>query len=145
MVLLTPFNQGTHLLSVAHLIVVSDQAYHRCVISKFARTFQSDTCLSAIDPQSPVHFTSVSALYSVQCGSFNHALARLKRLLRCIRYLCSVIALIYYFCMCYCYHCDSKILYYYLDITLFNSLNLSTFRFRMGLVLILLMNMYCSL
>ncbi len=28
-VLLTPFSQGTHLLSVGHLIVVGDQAYHR--------------------------------------------------------------------------------------------------------------------
>ncbi len=35
MVLLAPFSQGTHLLSVGRLIVVSDQAYHRCVISKF--------------------------------------------------------------------------------------------------------------
>ncbi len=40
MVHLTPFSQGTHLLSVGHkahpsLIVVGDQAYHRCVISKF--------------------------------------------------------------------------------------------------------------
>ncbi len=35
MVLLAPFSQGTHLLSVGHLIIVSDQAYHRCVISKF--------------------------------------------------------------------------------------------------------------
>ncbi len=32
---LTPFSQGTHLLSVGRLIVVGDQAYHRCVISKF--------------------------------------------------------------------------------------------------------------
>ncbi len=35
MVLLTPFSQGTPLLSVGHLIVVGDQAYHRCVICKF--------------------------------------------------------------------------------------------------------------
>ncbi len=35
MVLLTPFSQGTHLLSVGRLIVFGDQAYHRCVISKF--------------------------------------------------------------------------------------------------------------
>ncbi len=35
MVHLTPFSQGTHLLSVGRLIVVGDQAYHRCVISKF--------------------------------------------------------------------------------------------------------------
>ncbi len=32
---LTPFSQDTHLLSVGRLIVVGDQAYHRCVISKF--------------------------------------------------------------------------------------------------------------
>ncbi len=35
MVLLTPFSQGTHLLSVGCLIVVGDQAYHCCVVSKF--------------------------------------------------------------------------------------------------------------
>ncbi len=35
MVLLTLFSQGAHLLSVGSLIVVGDQAYHRCVISKF--------------------------------------------------------------------------------------------------------------
>ncbi len=35
MVLLAPFCQGTHLLSVDRLIVVGDQAYLRCVISKF--------------------------------------------------------------------------------------------------------------
>ncbi len=35
MVLLTPFSQGTPLLSVGRLIVISDQAYHRCVIGKF--------------------------------------------------------------------------------------------------------------
>ncbi len=35
MVLLTPHSQGTHLLSVGRLIVVSDKAYHHCVVSKF--------------------------------------------------------------------------------------------------------------
>ncbi len=35
MVFLAPFSQGTHLLSVGRLIVVGDQAYHRCVIGKF--------------------------------------------------------------------------------------------------------------
>ncbi len=35
MVLLAPFSQGTHVLSVGRLIVVGDQAYHRCVIGKF--------------------------------------------------------------------------------------------------------------
>ncbi len=35
MVHLTAFSQGTRLLSVGRLVVVGDQAYHRCVISKF--------------------------------------------------------------------------------------------------------------
>ncbi len=35
MVLLTLFSQGTHLLSVGRLVIVSDQADHRCVVSKF--------------------------------------------------------------------------------------------------------------
>ncbi len=35
MVLLAPCSQGTHLLSVGHLIIVGDQAYHPCVIGKF--------------------------------------------------------------------------------------------------------------
>ncbi len=35
MVLLAPFSQGTHLLSVGRLIVVGDQAYHCCVVGKF--------------------------------------------------------------------------------------------------------------
>ncbi len=39
MVLLTPFSQGTHLRSVGRLIVVSDQAYHHCVVSEFDDDF----------------------------------------------------------------------------------------------------------
>ncbi len=35
MVLRTLFSQGTYLLFVGRLIIVSDQAYHRCVVSKF--------------------------------------------------------------------------------------------------------------
>ncbi len=31
----SPVSQGAHLLSVGHLIIVSDQAYHRCVVSEF--------------------------------------------------------------------------------------------------------------
>ncbi len=42
-------------------------------------TRESNPCLSRIDPQSLVHFTSVTALYRVHCGSFNRALSRLKR------------------------------------------------------------------
>ncbi len=41
-VLLIPFSQGTH-LSVGRLIIVSDQAYHCCVISKF-----DDDCWSCM-------------------------------------------------------------------------------------------------
>ncbi len=44
-----------------------------------------DPCLSTIDPQSPVDFTSVTPLYWFQCGSFNRALARLKRWLSAVR------------------------------------------------------------
>ncbi len=51
--------------------------------------------------------------------------------------------LMYYCFMHYCYHYDSKNLY--LDITLFNKFNSSTFRFTMGQVFILLMNRNCSL
>ncbi len=40
MVLLTPFSQGTQLLSVGRLIVVGDQAYHRCVIGKLMMTLE---------------------------------------------------------------------------------------------------------
>ncbi len=65
-----------------------------------------------IDPQSPVHFTSVTALHRVQCGSFNHN--PLEEVAQ------SMEQLIYYFCKRYCYHYDSKNLYYYLDITLIN-------------------------
>ncbi len=53
----------------------------------YTHTSGSDPCLSAIDPQSPVHFTSVTALFRVKCGSFNHAL--LKRwLVVCIHMQC---------------------------------------------------------
>ncbi len=48
MVLLTPFSQGTHLLSVGHLIVVGDQAYHRCVISKFDDDIGAVCCCTVV-------------------------------------------------------------------------------------------------
>ncbi len=48
MVLLTPFSQGTHLLSVGHLIVVGDQAYHRCVISKFDDDVGAVCCCTVV-------------------------------------------------------------------------------------------------
>ncbi len=98
----------------------------------------SDPCLSTIDPQSPVHFTSVTALYHVQCGSFNHALAGLR----------GGSGAVHIFCMRYLYVLCIMIakIFYYTWISHF-SINLisSTFRVIMGLVLILLMNRYCSL
>ncbi len=48
MVLLTPFSQGTHLLSVGRLIVVGDQAYHRCVISKFDDDIRAVCCCTVV-------------------------------------------------------------------------------------------------
>ncbi len=48
MVLLTPFSQGAHLLSVGRLIVVGDQAYHRCVISKFDDDVGAVCCCTVV-------------------------------------------------------------------------------------------------
>ncbi len=47
-VLLTPFSQGTHLLSIGRLIVVGDQAYHRCFINKFDDDFRGVTVQSYV-------------------------------------------------------------------------------------------------
>ncbi len=46
-VILTPFSQGTHLRSVGRLIVVSDQAYHRCVVSELSSTMTLELCVAA--------------------------------------------------------------------------------------------------
>ncbi len=48
MVLLTPFSQGTHLLSVGRLIVVGDQAYHCCVIRKFDDDIGAVCCCTVV-------------------------------------------------------------------------------------------------
>ncbi len=48
MVLLTPFSQGTHLRSVGRLIVVGDEAYHRCVISKFDDDIGAVCCCTVV-------------------------------------------------------------------------------------------------
>ncbi len=101
-------------------------------------TRRSDPCLSTIDPQSPVHFTSVTALYRVQCGSFNHALSGLKRRLWYGTHF------LYALFVC-AMHYDSKNLYYTWISRFSINLISSTFRFIMGLVLILLMNSYCNL
>ncbi len=44
MVLLTPFSQGTHLLSVGRLIVVGDQAHH--VVSSANLTMTLELCVA---------------------------------------------------------------------------------------------------
>ncbi len=64
MVLLTPFSQGTHLLSVGRLIVVGDQAYHRCVISKF-----DDDMGVCVAVQSCVYREYRSGLRTQPCGA----------------------------------------------------------------------------
>ncbi len=46
--LLTPFSQGTHLLSVGRLIVVGDQAYHRCVVGKFDNDVGAVCCCTVV-------------------------------------------------------------------------------------------------
>ncbi len=51
MVLLTPFCQGTHLLSVGHLIVVGDQAYHCCVVCKFDDDVGAVCCCTVVCEQ----------------------------------------------------------------------------------------------
>ncbi len=139
------FRLAVHVFIIHHCLCCYGYSY---VLSSIhldlgcTHTRGSDLCLSTIDPQfrSPDHFTCVTALYRVQCGSFNHALARLKRWLGCGTHVVSMKQLMYYFCMRYCYHYDSKNHYIYLDITLLNGFNSSDFRFTMALVLISLMN-----
>ncbi len=63
-VLLAPFSQGTHLLSVGRLIVVGDQAYHRCVIGKF----DDDVGAVCVAVQSCVYRQYRSGLRTQPCG-----------------------------------------------------------------------------
>ncbi len=97
-------------------------------------------------PQSPVHFTSVTALYRVQCGSLNHALARLKRWLGCGTHVVWSLTAPEHGTVCAIVIIMKAKIFNTTWISHF-SINLisSTFRFIMGLVLILLMNKYCSL
>ncbi len=62
MVLLTPFSQGTHLLSVGRLIAVSDQAYHRCVISKFDDDVGAVCCCTVVCVQGVQEWAQDAAL-----------------------------------------------------------------------------------
>ncbi len=63
-VLLTPFSQSTHLLSVGHLIVVSDQAYHRCVIRKFDDDIGAVFCCTVMCVQGVQEWAEDKALRS---------------------------------------------------------------------------------
>ncbi len=110
----------------------------------------SDPCLSVTDPQSPVHFTSVTALYHVQCGWFNHD--QLEEVAR-VRYTCSVISnhagawnssFTVFVCAIVIIMTAKVFITTWISHFSINLIS-STFRFRMGLVLILLMNRYCSL
>ncbi len=64
MVLLAPFSQGTHLLSVGSLIVVGDQAYHRCVIGKFDDDVGAVCCCSVVCVQGVQEWAEDAALRS---------------------------------------------------------------------------------
>ncbi len=59
MVLLAPFSQGTHLLSVGRLIVVGDQAYH--VVSSANLTMTLELCV-AVQSSSQVTFIYIAIL-----------------------------------------------------------------------------------
>ncbi len=65
MVLLAPFSQGTHLLSVGRLIVVGDQAYHRSVIGKL----DDDVGAVCVAVQSCVYREYRSGLRTQPCGA----------------------------------------------------------------------------
>ncbi len=64
MVLLTPFNQGTHLLSVGRFIVVGDQAYHRCVIDKFDDDVRAVCGCTVVRVQGVQEWAEEAALWS---------------------------------------------------------------------------------
>ncbi len=109
----------------------------------------SDPCLSMIDPQSSVHFTSVTALYRVQCGSFNHN--PLEEVAQ-EQYTCSVVtnrtgawnsSFIIFVCVIVIMTAKIFITTWISHFSI--NLISSTCTFIMGLVVILLMNMYCSL
>ncbi len=64
MVLLAPFSQGTHLLSVGRLIVVGDQAYHCCVIGKFDDDVGAVCCCKVMCVQGVQEWAEDAALWS---------------------------------------------------------------------------------
>ncbi len=64
MVLLTPFSQGTHLLSVGRLIVVGDQAYHCCVIGKFDDDVRAVCGCTVVCVQGLLEWAKDAALWS---------------------------------------------------------------------------------
>ncbi len=66
MVLLTPFSQGTHLLSVGRLIVVGDQAYHHCVIGKFDDDIGAVCCCTVVCVQGVQKWAEDAALRSTR-------------------------------------------------------------------------------
>ncbi len=64
MVLLAPFSQGTHLLSAGHLIVVGDQAFHRCVVGKFDDDVGAVCCCTVVCVQGLQEWAENAALWS---------------------------------------------------------------------------------
>ncbi len=64
MVLLAPFSQGTPLLSVGRLIIVGDQAYHRCVVGKFDDAVGAVCCCTVGCVQGVQEWAKDTALWS---------------------------------------------------------------------------------
>ncbi len=67
MVLLAPFSLGTHLLSVGRLIVVGDQAYHSCIVSKFDDDVGAVYCCTVVCVQGVQEWAEDTALWGTQC------------------------------------------------------------------------------
>ncbi len=65
MVHLTPFSQVTHLLSVGRLIVVGDQAYHRCVVCKYDDDVGAVCCCTVVCVQGVQEWAEDAALRSI--------------------------------------------------------------------------------
>ncbi len=77
MVLLTPFSQGIHLLSVGRLIVVGDQAYPHCVISKFDDDVGAVCCCTVVCVQG-VQEWAEDARFLKHEGTTDREMDRLK-------------------------------------------------------------------
>ncbi len=67
----TPFSQLCHFLSVVHFIVVADEAYHCCVISKLDDVVGAELGSAVVSQQHEEQWAEHTALWGTcsQCGS----------------------------------------------------------------------------